>query len=56
VADEPFGGFARGLLGRGGLALLAKDVNGLLDVAGGFDKRGAAITEASVRELSQFLN
>jgi hypothetical protein len=56
VADEAFGGFARGLFGRGGLAFLAKDVNGLLNVAGGFHQSGAAITETSGREFSQFLD
>jgi hypothetical protein len=56
VADQAFSGFTRSFLGCGSLALLAKDVNGLLHVAGGFNKRRAAITEASVRELSQFLD
>ena len=56
VADQAFGGFARGLLGRGGLALLAQDVDGLFDVAIGLDKRGAAIAEAGVGPLSEFLH
>ncbi len=66
VADQAFGGFARGLLGRGGLALFAQDLDSLLNeflvvgritqLGGRLDKRGAAITEASVRKLSQFLD
>src|ERR1700719_2206075 len=31
VPDQAFGGFARGLLGSGGLALLAQDLDSLLD-------------------------
>ncbi len=66
VADQSFGGFARGLLGRRGLAPLAQDLDSLLyeflvvsritQLDGGLDKRGAAITESSVREFSQFLD
>ena len=56
VADQTFGGFARGFLGRGGLALLAEDVDGLFDVAFGLDEGSAAIAEAGIGALSEFLH
>ncbi len=56
VADEALGGLARGFLGRGGLTLLAQDVDGLLDVGIGLDERGAAIAEAGVGPLPEFLH
>jgi len=37
AADEAFGSFARGFLGRGGLAFFAQDANGFLEVKIGFD-------------------
>ncbi len=57
MADQAFGGFARSFLGGGSLTLLAQNVDGLFDVAVGFDERGAAIAEtgvgASLSTLSQ---
>jgi hypothetical protein len=54
VADEAFGGFARGFLGRGGLTLFAEDVDGLLDVTAGFDQGSTTIAEPRVGEFSEF--
>jgi hypothetical protein len=55
VSDETFGGFARSLFGRGGLTFFAQDVDGLFDVAAGFDEGGAAIAEAGIGAFTKFL-
>src|SRR5215469_12376660 len=66
VADETLGGFARGLLGRRGLAFFAKNLDGLFDqllvidqipkLGSGFDQGGTAIAEAGVGEFAEFLD
>ena len=53
TADQTFAGFALGLFGGGSLALFAEDVDGLLDIAGGFNQRGAAIGKARVGTVAQ---
>ena len=56
VADQTFSSFTRGFLCCGGLTLLAEDVDGLFDVAFGLDEGSAAITEAGIGALSEFLH
>jgi hypothetical protein len=55
VPNQAFGSFAGGFLGSGGLALLAQDVNSLVEVAIGLDESSPAIAEAGVRSLPKFL-
>ena len=56
VADQAFAGLALRLLGRGGLAFFAQDVDGLFDVAVGFHQRRAAIGEARAGAFAQFFH
>src|SRR5271154_2078379 len=53
ATNEAFGGFARGFLGRGGLAFFAQDANGFFEVAIGFDQGGAAVCKAGVGAFAQ---
>src|SRR5712692_4878041 len=56
VAHQTLGGFPLRLFLRCGLALLPQDVDGLFDVADGFDQRGAAVAEAGAGALAQLFH
>ena len=53
LGDEAVLGLAAGLLGGAGLALLAKDVDGAVEVAAGFDERVLAVHEAGAGHLTE---
>jgi len=55
-AHQPFGRRPLRFLGGRGLALLAQDVDGLLDIAFGFHERIAAGSEARASAVAQFLH
>ena len=53
MTDDPFARGAAGPLGRGGQALLAEDIAGLLDVAGRLHEGRFALHHACARLLTE---
>ena len=56
AGDEPLGRGPLRFLRRGSLSLFAQDVDGLLDIAAGFDQRRAAIRKARAGAVAQLLH
>ena len=54
--DQAFFGFAGGLLRRGGNALLAKNIHGLIDFAATLGQRLLALHQASPGHLAELAN